>query len=281
MSAPSQIGWIGFTIAEINFNRGEAETMSEFQKIFEVTERVNGYECDFSQHWKPAAFFQHLTEAASLHAERLGFGFDAMLEQDLFWVHSRMKIKFFEFPKISDLVTIRTWPKTIQQKLFFIRDFEVLNSAGGRIAAATSAWLVINATTRRMLPPQSLNFNLPKTPELDGLDEPLEKLGLTQSGEERLLVKAGYSAVDMVGHVNNSRYVEWICDTFSLDDYRRRSLDWMQVNYDHEIRPGEEVALLVNQPETMDANYWTVEGINRSNSSQAFECALHWRDRAL
>lgn len=250
--------------------------MSDTGIIYEESTRVNTYECDFSRHWKPAAFFQHLTEAAGIHAERLGWGFDVMFAQNLFWVHSRMKIKFFGFPQAGDVVTIRTWPKTIQQKLFYIRDYEVLNETGEKIAAASSAWLVINATTRRMVPPQTLTLGLPTLAERFGLDEPLEKLGLPETGEERLRLRAGYSAVDMVGHVNNCRYIEWICDTFSLEDYQNRTLDWLQVNYDHEIRPAEEVALLVNGS-TEDPGLWTVTGINRSNQTRAFESALHWR----
>jgi len=249
--------------------------MSERKEIYEDTVRVNIYECDVNHRWKPAAFSQHLTETASVHAEHLGVGFDAMYAKNLFWVHSRMKIKFFSFPQAGDQVTIRTWPKTIQQKLFFIRDFVVLSATGEKVAAATSAWLVINAATRRMLTPQQLNLDIPSLTDHIGLDEPLEKLGLDGSGEERLRLKAAYSAVDMLGHVNNSRYVEWICDTFPLEEHRQKCLDWMQINYDHEIRPGEEVALLAKS--TDGDGLWTVEGVNRSNSTRAFESMLHWR----
>jgi len=72
------------------------------------------------------------------------------------------------------MITLRTWPKTIQQKLFFIRDYEVLNASGKRIAAATSAWLVIDAAIRRMVPSKSAAINLPGSPDRIGLDEPLE-----------------------------------------------------------------------------------------------------------
>jgi acyl-ACP thioesterase len=200
-----------------------------------------------------------------------------MYAQNLFWVHSRMKIKFFGFPRVGDSVLIRTWPKTIQQKLFFIRDFEMLTENGEKLAAATSAWLIINATTRRMVPPQSLDLNLPTLSERVGLDEPLERLGMAHDGEERLRVRAGYSAVDMLGHVNNSRYVEWICDAFPMETFRERKLDWLQINYDHEIRPGEEVSVLANPGES-DSGMWALEGLNRSNDTRAFESALRWQD---
>ncbi len=245
--------------------------------LYEEAIRVSAFECDFNRRLKPAAFFQHLTEAAGINATQLGFGFDTFYARNLFWVHSRMKIKFFRFPCAGDIITIRTWPKTIQQKLFFIRDFEVLNADGKRLAAATSAWLIIDATTRRMVPPQSLELNLPALNDHIGLDEPLDRLGLARDGEERLRVRAGYSAVDIVGHVNNSRYVEWICDAFPLETFSKNTLDWLQVNYDHEIRPGEEVSVLAN-PAKEDTCLWALEGINCSSEKRAFESLLRWQD---
>lgn len=242
---------------------------------FEEKVRVCTYECDLNQHWKPAAFFQHLTETASRHIDALGVGFNDLYPRDLFWVHSRMKIQFYAFPQVDDTVTIRTWGKGIQQKLFYIRDFEVLSAEGARVAAATSAWLIINGSTRRIIPPHSLNLNLPMSAEQVGLDEPLEKLGLNQSGEERLRVRASYSMVDPVGHVNNSRYIEWICDSFPLEMFSQHQLESIQINYNHEIRPGEEAAILM-EAENEAGGSWKVEGVNLTTGMQAFESIVRW-----
>jgi acyl-ACP thioesterase len=245
--------------------------------LYEQSLRVNAFECDINRRWKPAAFFQHLTETAGTHADILGCGFDAMFAKNMFWVHSRMKIKFLSFPLAGNVITIRTWPKTIQQKLFFIRDYVILASNGTRLATATSAWLVISTETRRMVMPGSLAFNIPSLPERSGLDEPLDRLGVVDGGIERLRVGAGYSSVDVLGHVNNSRYVEWICDSFPFDDYRQRSLDWMQINYDKEILPGEEVSIR-SQNSDSDPALWSVEGRNVSNGTRAFEAMVRWKE---
>lgn len=251
--------------------------MSEQAMILERVEKIRGYECDFQQQLRTAVLFQYLTELAGVHADQLGVGFKDLLERNYYWVDSRMKIKFFDIPGYRDEIIIRTWPKTIQQKLFFIRDFEIFSSSGKKLAAATSAWLIIDASTRRLVPTASARLDLPSLPERQALDEPLEKLGLNGSGEERMRLKASYSMVDLQGHVNNSRYAEWISDCFPLDIYRSQRLDWIQINYNHEILPGEQVSLLVDQS-LPDTNYFTVEGINRSRQAQSFECALHWRD---
>ncbi len=245
--------------------------------IYYETFQINAIECDFNQALKPAILFQHLTESAVVHATQLGVGFDAMIAQNLVWVHSRMKIKFYGFPRVGDTIAIRTWPRTIRRRLVYIRDFEVLDAGGQRLAAATSAWLILNAATHRLAPPKSLNLDLPEVGDRIGLDDPLERIGLEQSGEERLRVRAGYSAVDILGHVNNSRYVEWICDAFPLELFRQRRLDWMQINYEHEVLPGEEVSILAH-PIDVDPDLWALEGLNRSNSGRAFEALLRWQN---
>lgn len=245
--------------------------------VYETSLRINTFECDFNHRWKPAAFFQHLTEAAGQHAARLGFGYAEMYAQNLFWVHSRMKIQFLRFPNAGDVITIHTWPKTVQQKLFYIRDFEVFNAAGDCLAAATSAWLVMDATARRLVTPLSLNLQIPARSDRVGLDEPLEKLSGGEDGAEVLRVQAGYSAVDILGHVNNSRYVEWVCDAFPVTMYSQQQIDWLQINYDREIRPGDSVSIRAQQSaETLGR--WAVTGLNQTNDTSAFQAAVQWKE---
>ncbi len=147
---------------------------------------------------------------------------------------------------------------------------------GQRLLSASSAWVIIDASSRRMVSPKSVNFDIPAVTDPVGLDDPLDSLTLSPGGEERLRLHAGYSSLDLVGHVNNSRYVEWICDAFPADMFRHHRLDWLQINYQHEILPGEEVAILVH-PSTTDANLWEIQGHNLTNDTCAFESLLRWK----
>ena len=244
--------------------------------IYEETLRVPGYECDFNQKLKSAAFFRYLTEAAGVHAEQLGAGFQALQPRNLFWVHSRMKIKFYKFPKIGERITLHTWPKTIQQKLFFIRDYEVFNETDEKIAVASSAWLLIDSVSRRMIPSLSAGIQLPSNPDRVGLNEPLDRLGMAQNGEKRLTRTASYSSLDLLNHVNNSRYVEWICDAIPTEMINKNEIDWMQINYDHETRPGEEVSVFINSVAS-DPNLWALEGVNQSDGQRSFEALVCWK----
>jgi len=251
--------------------------MTDTNLIFKNQLIVNSFECDINRQWKPASFFQHLTETAGRHADQLGCGFETMFARNLFWVHSRMKIQFYRFPVDGEKITITTWPKTIQQKLFFIRDYQIHSEKDELLAAASSAWLIIDASSRRMVPPASTNLNLPTYTDRVALDEPLEKLSVGDGGEPCLNITAGYSAVDMQGHVNNSRYVEWVCDSFPMEEFQTHTLDWMQVNYDNEIRPGEMVTITRHNPDG-DAGIWAISGHNESNDTRAFEALLRWKN---
>ena len=244
--------------------------------IHSETFAIHPIECDFNQEWKPPAIIQHLTDIAGLHAAELGVGFDEMLSHDLYWVHSRMKIVYLGYPRANQVITIRTWPRTIYRRLIYIRDFEVVSEAGERLLAASSNWLIINAATRRMAPPRSVKLTIPEVHIPIGMDETLERLESAHDGDERLRLMAGYSSVDLVGHVNNSRYVEWICDAFPLEMFKKRKLDFLQINYEHEVLPGEEVSVRVNQVGG-ETGLWAVEGHNLSNGTCAFQSLVRWK----
>lgn len=250
--------------------------------IYEEALHMRASDCDFGQRVKPAALFRDLSEAAGAHAARLGVGFEAMVARGLLWVHARMKLRFYRFPQAGERVTIRTWPRAIERRLLYPRDFELLATDGTRLVAATSAWLIVDAKTHRIVRPGAAKLEVPA---LEIAPEPDDALGWRDleagNGTEilSLNVRAGYSAVDMLGHVNNSRYVEWLCDAFPLAMYETQRMDWLQIAYTHEVLPGEEVVLRATRA-VADTSLWTVVGENSANGSRAFEAMVGWRARA-
>jgi acyl-ACP thioesterase len=244
--------------------------------VWQAATQVNPLECDFNQAWKLGHLFHHLAKLAGQHATRLGVGYETMLSQDLFWVLSRLKMRITRLPRAGEVIKVRTWPKTIQNKLFFVRDFEALDAAGERLVGASSAWLIINGASRQLVTRRDFDLPIPELPTLSALDEPLERLRPAAGGEELLRVRAGYSAVDVVGHVNNSRYIDWLCDALPLALFREGQLDWLQINYEREVLPGEEVAIL-GGPGTADRRRWELSGVNRTTGAPAFQAVVGWK----
>jgi acyl-ACP thioesterase len=84
--------------------------------------------------------------------------------------------------------------------------------------------------------------------------------------------------VDVVGHANNSRYVEWICNCFPMGWYEEHAIEWMQVNYDHEVRPGETVNISSGEVNGKDG-LWYLTGKLAERDERAFEAAICWKLR--
>ena len=236
---------------------------------------VPALECDFQNQWKPVSMLQAMQRAANLHAARLGAGFETLAAHHQTWVFSRFKIRFLSFPTADQPVTIRTFVKGVTQKLFFRRDFHILAPDGSLYAAATTAWLLLDTASWRLLPPAALKAALPDPPDLVGLDEPLEKLAVPEAPAPHNVVTAGYNTIDLLGHVNNTRYVEWVTDCFPFEHYRANRLSWLQINYNHEVRPGEQVALNSVQNPANPAAWW-VYGANLATGKRAFEAETGW-----
>ncbi len=248
------------------------------QSIWTEETTVRSFETDFEEKWKPACFFQAMQEAATHHAASFGFDYQDMLANNMIWVLSRMKIRFEQFPKLRQKVIITTWPKGLQQKIFFSRDFIFSGPDGERFAVATSAWLLIDPTARRMLHPRALQGQVPDNDGLSAMEELLEKINPGEDLPERMAAIASYSAVDLMGHVNNARYIEWISDSFPMEHYAENRLNWLQINYLNEVKPGECVALRVGQQGGASPT-WLVDGTNQTTGTRAFEAALGWEQR--
>jgi medium-chain acyl-[acyl-carrier-protein] hydrolase len=249
----------------------------EKQSVWSQDIYVRTFETDFENRWKPAGFFQTIQETATRHAAHLGFDYQDMLAVNRIWILSRVKIQFHAFPTMRETVVVKTWPKGIQQKVFFTREFQFMAQDGTQYASATTAWILIDPTARRMLLPNALIGELPYHSQ-SALDEDLLKIVPGDDLPELLCTTAGYSAIDMMGHVNNARYVEWICDCFPIDHFKSHRIDWLQINYLNEVKPGDVLSTTAG-PRPENPQEWVIKATNQTNANWAFEAAVRWQPR--
>ncbi|MCE1255755.1 MAG: thioesterase [Anaerolineae bacterium] len=240
--------------------------------------RVNANDSDFEGKWKATRILQVMQEVGNRHAIQLGVGFKNLIQFNQAWVLSRLRIRFLDFPGIDEQIKIQTWPKGIQQKIFFDRHFKMSNSNGQTIALASAAYLLIDFEARKMLRPSALNVQLPENSEMSAIDEQLEKIPVPDQLDEQMRVKATYSTLDVMGHVNNTRYLEWIGDCFTVEHYKTHKLEWVQINYANEIKPGEEISLSSGSLNN-DAFTRVITGNNLTAGNRAFEAMINWSPR--
>lgn len=236
---------------------------------------VTASETDFQKRLKLSSFFVVMQDAASNHASQLGFGYYDLLKRELAWVLSRKKVCFYDFPQLNEKIIVQTWPKGVRQKLFFMRDHEITGEDGRLLARSTSAYVLVGTRARRVMLPNALDTPVPDNDGRSAIDETLEKIPAVEELDACFTVQAGYSMVDLMGHVNNARYIDWISDCFPLEDYQKRKPAWLQINFLNEVKPGEAVKLL-RGPRPDDPQRWYITGMNQTSGAKAFEAEFQW-----
>ena len=217
------------------------------------------YDTDASGRLKPASFMNLAQEAAGQHAVYLGFGYDDLIVTNTAWILSRVHIRFIDTPMWKDDVVLSTWHKGLN-RLFFVRDFRLTDKEGRTRVEATTSWLVMNLETRRLV----------RDPQLREGSECLEDVIATPAGkvqmpkdvEPQLMFEhlVAYSDIDVNGHANNAMYMQWAMDAVDYDIASTRPVKEVTINFNHETKAGDVVALYKSIIKTEDGRRVYVEG---------------------
>lgn len=201
------------------------------------------YNTDASWRLKPASFMDLAQEAATQHATILGFGYDDLIVSNTAWILSRMHVEFVDTPMWREEVTLQTWHKGLN-RLFFLRDFLMTDSKGIVRVKATTSWLVMNLETRRLVRDPHLMDEGGVCSE-NVIETPADKVQMPKDIEPELAMthKVEYSDVDMNAHANNAMYMHWAMNAVGYEVTSVRPVKSLTINFNHEIKPQEEVAI--------------------------------------
>lgn len=229
------------------------------------------YETDASWRLKPASFMDMAQEAAGQHAVYLGFGYDDLIKTNTAWILSRVNIHFIDTPKWREEVTLTTWHKGLG-RLFFLRDFIMTDKDGRERVKATTSWLVLNLETRRLVRDPKLMEEGTVCGE-HVLETPADKVQMPKDVEPELAMEhvVAYSDVDMLGHTNNAMYMQWSMDAVEYDLVSERSVKELTINFNHETKAGDKVAIYRASVEKEDGLHVYIEGKVESVSAFCVE----------
>ena len=208
-----------------------------------------------------ASTFDLFQEAAISHAEALGVGREEMSQRSHVWILSRISVFMTSRPKFGEAISVRTWPRG-SNKLFAIRDYDIHYtrdisdhkngpSCGEALVRGRSAWLVVDIEKRRPLRPQTAVEKLPLNENINALpgeninsnDPPPSLPARDFSGTVPQLRRSCYSDIDYNGHVNNSRYIQWIQDLLEPEILEKAGQIRLDINYLAEVLYGETIEL--------------------------------------
>ena len=203
---------------------------------------IRSYQTDDKGHLFIHQLFNLLQDAAHKHADGIGFGQRQLVEQNLFWVLSRLSLEIVKIPNVGDEVYLSTWVKSIRGAVSE-REFSI--SIGDEIIInASSLWFSLSGENHKptRLPTKYSDLmiiNDEYTHE-GGSVKVIEDINYNKQGSGQKLV-VQHSDIDMVEHVNNATYVRWIMDELYDKSHLNKQLINMDINYLGECFRGETV----------------------------------------
>lgn len=190
------------------------------------------------------SLFNYFQDIASEHAIKLGYGRDDLLEHNNFWVLSRIYAETGELPSWGDRVTVATWPRGLD-RLFALRDYEVRDREGRVLCSATSSWLIIDQTSRKIKRPDKILTSFKTEPKfMNPLPRNANKLDPVD-GESLIAsrFRVRISDLDINLHTNNVMYLKWVIDTMNPGFILNNIPVFIEINYLAESHFDDEIII--------------------------------------
>ncbi len=245
------------------------------KEFFEYTDALTANDVDCNLNMTLSHTVDILQILANENAERSGYGFKALLENNnAFWVLTKIKIKCNKMPKHREKVICKTWP-IAPEKLTLERDFEIKDEKGDIAVAATSEWCLIDAGTRRI---KRIDGNS-VMPGIDYIDERAVNSEYTKQKIDIAECEMCYERtiratdIDMNGHANNTRYTAMAIDCFTTEFLRDNELDTYEIHFVKECTEGEKLSIYRKQ---MDEKSYYITA-NKGDNQIVFRAFMHFK----
>ena len=224
------------------------------QPVWTETYHVNTIVLDHHKRLSLVGVLNFLQDTAWIHADHLGWGFDALEEKGTLWVLSRQKLVMSEWPLWEDKVTVRTWPRR-SGAVMALREFEIRTEGKSgpdrKIGECTTSWIVLDWNSRKIVKLDRVMFGVPSVTE-GVLDIAADRIPPRGDLAEVARFQVRNSDLDVNGNVNNTRYAQWLTDTMSEAELTGLAIAEYEVNFLAETGVGDTV-VIESEPGAPDA----------------------------
>jgi len=244
---------------------------------FEKDYRVHVYETGPDGKLNLYSLFNYMQDIASDHAVKLGFGRDDLMRDNRFWVLSRMYAEISKWPLWEDSLIVKTWPSGTD-KLFALRNYEVYYPDGRHIASASSSWLILDHTTKKVQRPDSIltqynpNLHFEKSP----IRYALKLEPAAADGNMSATSKIKVSDLDVNLHTNNVRYLKWVIDSYDLDFVMKNVPQSAEINYLAESIYDQEI-LIRGSVEKEKENFYNHSVLRTNDNKELCRIRIEWQ----
>lgn len=208
--------------------------------------------CDNTSRLSVTSMFTLFMDIATDHANELKLSSDD-LGEGKFWIAVRTKVKIFDRPKLSQKVTLATWPQE-PVRVRANRHYTISND-GLVVVCAKSEWTVVDINTSKL---QRLNDVYPQGFEFFdklAVEEPFARMsGGFEDAKEIAQYTINSTDIDLVQHMNNAAYIRALMSIFSCKELEDSPIKEIEIVYKAQSYEGE--TLTIKEREDDDATLY-------------------------
>ena len=238
---------------------------------------VRSFDVDQNKEITLTSISEYLQEVAGDHANTMGFGYRQVVLEQMVWILGGIKIEVERYPLWEEEVTIKTW--VVENKRFVSRrDFQWLDQKGNILLNASTNWILFHTERRRPVAIDSMNFEVRLHPEQNATSSEVSNIRAKFEDSENSQYTVRYSDLDMVGHMNNTKYIQLLLDHYSPDFHNNHKVKSLDINFKNEARYGDILELRKNR---VDLNSDLIELKRKEDGKVNCIAQLEWLRNSL
>ncbi len=250
------------------------------QPIYQQEFHINDAAVDCFGRLKPSMLLFYVQEVAGIHATSLGAGFDALALKNLFWAILRTHVQITRLPRSGETIRVETWPMPTS-RVAYPRSVVAYDESGCEVFRAISLWCLMDTQSRSMVLPGKSGVMVDGTLRGNELAVPgsLSIKGLSSTCSRTVL----FSDLDRNGHMNNTRYLEWMGDLLPSAFHRNHTPKEFTVCYHSEAMEGEPLDIHYELKEggVLQVDAWRENETNASNHHRVFVAQIQYETGIL
>lgn len=210
------------------------------ESIYTQEFRITDNHVDCFGNLKLSTLLYFAQEVAGKHFDRIAMSYEQLAQRGMFWAIIRQRVRITRLPKSGETIRVETWPMP-NTRVAFPRSVVAYDEAGNELFQVLSLWVLMDVNTRAMILPGKSGILLPGTVRGSELPAPTS-LPAKQLLNHRIRTVC-FTDLDRNGHMNNTKYLDWIADLLPSSFHRQHSPTEFTVCYLSEAREGQELTL--------------------------------------
>lgn len=221
-------------------------------------------EADFRDELKTSVALSYMQEVACSSADELGFGYAYVKPRGYAFMVSAICLECIAPIRLGEVVKVKTWP-TPPTHVIFGREYQFLGEDGTPKINASSRWCMLDINSRKLLQSKVLDNQDYSTYNTERVLENVQwKIPVfpCEEGELRYQMTVANSEYDHNMHVNNTRYVDYCLNCFSIAELSQKRVARFQITYVHQCYEGDTLRFY---RKCENDGVYLVQGVNAEN----------------